>query len=1173
MSIRMINPGAGNIPNPVGDGVAVQPATVTIMTDTEVAQAIADARQILFVSALPATGDTTHIWCLNNNELWVWATAQWRRVNDKTHRINVTVDETFSLNAVLAYTMPADTYVRVNDFVVFDNLFCIVTAITGGDYTTGFACNLRVLTTDLSFAACYRAVANATDDVKVFESTTVPTVDVPRRARVGDFLVIGDPTPNALAIITAQNTTDTVITIIADAITNAVIYVANQAALPAIGDSDFLYITTNDQRAWFWTGTAYAHLSSVLYVNDKTALPTIGDPNFMYITLNDRKTWYYNGSWTSIAAGGMQVVDSLSDVVLKDPEVLYVVTGSYGPPTLRAAEAYRYNATTDTFIKIYELPASMLTSVELSTGPISTGSVTGDTLVPVIKTVIFDRVTPSSARTNSTAIVFRSNEDIIITRPSPVSPEPPYPYVKFELPYYVKFQDPLPDPGATSEFDRPKNNVIYKDSMQRLWVWDGQQHYKQIQGKVVSVEGYFPDVNGNIALNLNNHPSVNATNFDTSLIAKWFNGERQSNSWQVPSFPNAILFSVPPTIADFSITWYGKYPDDHRYMFQYYAVGSTASDAPANLPALCFEERQADNTLVDQKLFTDGTGYWQQGAWSASSFTSDQGGVVSYNSDPSEVDLFIQSWTDQGLITYNYQYYVDLSELINKVDTHIADDQRHLTGTERDKINQGLVTSVEGIKPDASGNVKLDLDNVSPYSATSAIWVATYDQVRKKHRIFVTAINQAVYTPPTTYTVVNFVLSDDGSQRGELRFWPTGKVEFATVNNGSVVSSILFADNGQWYDSQLVEFSGSYDSITGDNRYVRALPDNELGYQFAEIYSMAELNDDLAAEIARATAAEQQLQTNINQEATDRANADSNLQMQLDAMRQLGRYIGSVETYADIASFTLPPGAAERDFITVRHDETNANLSSRYIIQTLTPLTWTFDLTYNTDITGKVDKLISNWTPGNLVRSVNDGSGNGNIEDAGKNIDTVINEINTFILDRGLYMGTYDTYADMRAAMDQLSGLPKKTSWVLVTQDENNRTALYHYAGGTNWVKDYAWPIPGAIIPNLNARITVASATSTYDPLIYTVPETGWYSFDTESSFAIHHQVVRMNNSSGPCIYSDYSEVNDFRHVYSPPILFTKDDVIWLMTYPLNGSTVNSSYRTNKQIFKYPNRL
>ena len=102
----------------------------------------------------------------------------------------------------------------------------------------------------------------------------------------------------------------------------------------------------------------------------------------------------------------------------------------------------------------------------------------------------------------------------------------------------------------------------------------------------------------------------------------------------------------------------------------------------------------------------------------------------------------------------------------------------------------------------------------------------------------------------------------------------------------------------------------------------------------------------------------------------------------------LGQHVGSFDTRAAVpdnkSGFTN--GITINDFVTVRVDETQSNAVTRYIATAINSstgaLTWTYDISYSTDVTGKQDKL-------NRTVTGNDNA-TGTVTDTGSNLSVPI---------------------------------------------------------------------------------------------------------------------------------------------------------------------------------------
>ena len=90
------------------------------------------------------------------------------------------------------------------------------------------------------------------------------------------------------------------------------------------------------------------------------------------------------------------------------------------------------------------------------------------------------------------------------------------------------------------------------------------------------------------------------------------------------------------------------------------------------------------------------------------------------------------------------------------------------------------------------------------------------------------------------------------------------------------------------------------------------------------------------------------------------ATSHANLRSRIESLENLGIFVGSHPTFASVPTAeTAFPGITVNDFITVRQDETKGGAVTGYIASAITAgvITWTYDVTYSTDITGKADDV------------------------------------------------------------------------------------------------------------------------------------------------------------------------------------------------------------------------
>jgi len=79
----------------------------------------------------------------------------------------------------------------------------------------------------------------------------------------------------------------------------------------------------------------------------------------------------------------------------------------------------------------------------------------------------------------------------------------------------------------------------------------------------------------------------------------------------------------------------------------------------------------------------------------------------------------------------------------------------------------------------------------------------------------------------------------------------------------------------------------------------------------------------------------------------------------------LGKHVGTFDTFSvlpyNVSAFA-PLIPTVNDFANIRRDENNGNGTSRYVIDAIAgdgTVTWTFDIVYATDVTGKMDRVPS----------------------------------------------------------------------------------------------------------------------------------------------------------------------------------------------------------------------
>jgi hypothetical protein len=177
----------------------------------------------------------------------------------------------------------------------------------------------------------------------------------------------------------------------------------------------------------------------------------------------------------------------------------------------------------------------------------------------------------------------------------------------------------------------------------------------------------------------------------------------------------------------------------------------------------------------------------------------------------------------------------------------------------------------------------------------------------------------------------------------------------------------------------------------------------------------------------------------------DTATTKQTVKDAIEELKSLGEYIGSYDnafTAQATGNTILPSNISQvtgkvptiNDFANVRADETHTGASTRYIISAITAdgtITWNYDITLSTDITGKQDKLPSGYNANNgSVGYVQKFDSNGNA--ANTFIDAQVTET------RGGVGGVQTTLR----SYSPTTGLEKSNLYVL--QDNPSRNGDYH---------------------------------------------------------------------------------------------------------------------------------
>jgi len=192
----------------------------------------------------------------------------------------------------------------------------------------------------------------------------------------------------------------------------------------------------------------------------------------------------------------------------------------------------------------------------------------------------------------------------------------------------------------------------------------------------------------------------------------------------------------------------------------------------------------------------------------------------------------------------------------------------------------------------------------------------------------------------------------------------------------------------------------------------------------------------------------------------------TDLENEVEGLKNLSHLVGSFDNFAtpqapgntvvptNKAAFTK--GITINDFVDVRADETRPFTASdgtahypttRYVAEAIDPdtgqITWVYDITYSTDITGKMDKQ-PGATPGNFVAF----DTFGNATDSGVNSQTITNQINEAVDDERqraeLALEQHDTspvaHQDIRQEIDSLQTTASKA---VISPDQSVKNAIY----------------------------------------------------------------------------------------------------------------------------------
>lgn len=115
----------------------------------------------------------------------------------------------------------------------------------------------------------------------------------------------------------------------------------------------------------------------------------------------------------------------------------------------------------------------------------------------------------------------------------------------------------------------------------------------------------------------------------------------------------------------------------------------------------------------------------------------------------------------------------------------------------------------------------------------------------------------------------------------------------------------------------------------------------------------------------------------------------SDLEDRIEGLENLGQYVGTFDTKADIpTNVSSFDHITLNDFINIRADESKSNVPTRYIAKQINRdtgvITWQYDISYSSDISGKIDKVTG------YTDYLTKFDSNGNVVSAGRKLDTLV---------------------------------------------------------------------------------------------------------------------------------------------------------------------------------------
>lgn len=192
---------------------------------------------------------------------------------------------------------------------------------------------------------------------------------------------------------------------------------------------------------------------------------------------------------------------------------------------------------------------------------------------------------------------------------------------------------------------------------------------------------------------------------------------------------------------------------------------------------------------------------------------------------------------------------------------------------------------------------------------------------------------------------------------------------------------------------------------------------DHLEYQIQELESnsvgeavLVDFNNQLYLLEQLLIATQQSLNTEVDIRTSEVATINDQLSLlnaRIDGMAEMGRYLGTFNTYADIPKTTAGWDGEEgiNDFVNVRQDENHGGDATRYIISAIVgpDITWTYDLSLSTDVSGKADKV-----GGAIENHIASLDSTGNLKDSGVPVSSVGTDTTKLPLAGGQMLGAID---------------------------------------------------------------------------------------------------------------------------------------------------------------------